>query len=875
MTTKNYGPGTSGYLDPEGRSWETTVYQASKPVLDKELNFAQDVEQAALRTIGRKTYPSGWLSDNFLNSSVSDLVDTSSPTANILKTPLLWAAVNGWVLQVTNTNSNTGTNRISLGASPTGVGAKRTDFVILEVWRRLIPAAPTTTGKSPGGLIWRDGNVKIASADDLTLNYADDIKDGAVGAETTKRVQIQYRLRVVNGVDLFTYTFGLDDPSLVARSVPASAAAPDGTATIYTYTNQSSSGDPGLWRAGNGDPANTLGTVDGYMYAIPLCAVFRRNTSAFSRTTNHNGGVASPGPSDRPDGLFYDMVAATDVYDMRRGTSPSGWDLTEIAQKNLNFLFDNMIQTEIGTTLNGGGVNGHTVMWADEIGISNANGGDGTITGDTPGADFIGEFDAARRTFSDKVIYETVVLRYTPSMGSGGGPTWNNGDVVSITPSALPIWPYTAFNWAASAPAGVSIIGIRKVVQIGESTGQKSKDLTSVSGAWYASGLGGVPQGTVSFTVGTIDPGAPLYITIVVAYPPGVGLTKTPTNTYADNATVPSVQGVFVNNPGQLPSSSPIYYSSLSTPTFKKAQREVTLTYRTVSHVLNYWTTTASPTPTDTIYLPERALTGTISMTISGSPYAGPITLASDGYSFGITPTSIGAGNAVVVTYQSVRPLPKNGEQLTVYYETRMPQTIRSGVLGTSLQITPRVAPNTMYVLTSGSGSDGEAYPFPTQYVQVGGVYPGSGGSFDGDHEMDGDLRVSTPSVFVDTGFMQLMTHLPVVPSPEAFTFTRSSMNVDVEGRSFFPTISGNYKPFALAEVLSDPKKHKNVLPILCELTADGPVGQKGQLVLVLLSRWAVFDDSNSILFDPSAADNTTTASVYRLKGNLLSNRRS
>lgn len=875
MTTKNYGPGTSGYLDPEGRNWETTVYQASKPILDKELNLAQDAEQGALRVLGRKTHPSGWLTDNFLNSSVSNLVDTSSPVANTLKTPLLWAAVNGWILQVTNTNNNTGANSINLGASPAGVGAKRADFVILEVWRRLLPAAPTSTGKSPAGLIWREGNVKIAAADDVTLNYADDILDGAVGAETTKRVQIQYRLRVINGTDLFTYTFGFDDPTLVAHSVPATAAAPDGVTTTYTYTNQSANGDSGLWRAGNGDPANSLGTVDGYMYAIPLCAVFRRNTSAFNRTTNHNGGVVSTSPSDRPDGLFYNIVAATDVYDMRRGTSPSGWDLTEVVQKNMNFLFDNAIQTEIGSTLNGGGIDGHTVMWADEIGISNANGGDGTTTGDTPGATFIGEFDAARRTFSDKVIYESVVLRYTPAMGSGGGSTWTSGDTISITPSALPIWPYSAFNWAASAPSGVSIVNIRKVIQIGESTGQKSNDLTNSSGAWRAVGLGGVPQGTITLTIGNVDPAAPIYITIVVAYPPGVGLTMTPTTVYADNSTVPTVQGVFVNNPGQLPSSSPVYYSSLNTPTFKKAQREVTLTYRTVSHVLNYWTTTGAPTPTSTIYLPDRAIDGSISMTISGSPYGGPITLASDGYSFAITPTSIGAGNAVVITYQSQRPLPKNGEQLTVYYETRVPQTIRSGVLGTSLQLTPRVAPNTLYILTAGSGSDGEAYPFPTQYVQVGGVYPSSSGSFTGDHEMDGDLRVSTPSVYVDTGFMQLTTNLPVVPSPEAFTFTRSSMNVDAEGRSFFPTISGNYKPFALGEVLSDAKKHKNVLPILCELTVDGPVGQKGQLVLVVLSRWAEFDDTNSILFDPNAADNTTTASVYRLKGNLLSNRRS
>ena len=39
MTLKNLGSLVSGYLDPEGRNWETAVYQSGKPVLDKELNL--------------------------------------------------------------------------------------------------------------------------------------------------------------------------------------------------------------------------------------------------------------------------------------------------------------------------------------------------------------------------------------------------------------------------------------------------------------------------------------------------------------------------------------------------------------------------------------------------------------------------------------------------------------------------------------------------------------------------------------------------------------------------------------------------------------------------------------------------------------------
>jgi hypothetical protein len=61
---------------------------------------------------------------------------------------------------------------------------------------------------------------------------------------------------------------------------------------------------------------------------------------------------------------------------------------------------------------------------------------------------------------------------------------------------------------------------------------------------------------------------------------------------------------------------------------------------------------------------------------------------------------------------------------------------------------------------------------------------------------------------------------------------------------------------------------------MLAELVADTSFGFKGQLVLVLISRWAAFDDGNLVGFYADLASNTTSASVYRVKGNLLNNRR-
>ena len=40
-------------------------------------------------------------------------------------------------------------------------------------------------------------------------------------------------------------------------------------------------GDTGLWVAGDGNVNNSLGTMDGYSYAMPVAVVFQRNTGGF------------------------------------------------------------------------------------------------------------------------------------------------------------------------------------------------------------------------------------------------------------------------------------------------------------------------------------------------------------------------------------------------------------------------------------------------------------------------------------------------------------------------------------------------------------------------------------------------------------------
>lgn len=866
--SKNYGPIVSGYLDPTGRNWETTVFQAGKPVLDKELNLQQDLDEGFGQTSLRRAIPSGWISDDFLTSSnpvAAILNQPGSPVSNQVQIPNgLLAHVNGWILKVQQTN-NTGSNLLDLGAGPIGAGVRRTDLVILEVWRKLIAAAPSTDGKSATGRIWQQGNVKTDPANDAVLNFSDDIEDINVGAETTKRVQIQYRLRVVNNIDLFAYPYGIDDPSVFAYSVPPNSATPDGAATAFTYVNQSANGDPGLWIAGDGNPTNLLGTVDGYMYAIPLMAVFRRNTTAFDRRLNQNGGVVIPGPSDRPDGLLSDAIVARDVVDLRLGVAPSGWSLPEVLEKNFNFLLDNNIFSEwTDTAPFGGGYSGATIFAADEIGLSNAHGGDGITTGTTGVGQFVGEFDAVRRRFSDRAIYEVVTVEI-PAPGGG----WVAGSTVNIDPTALGVYPYAPFNWASFAPATVVMHDIVDAWWIGGSGG---KTANAVPFILSVANLGAIPVVTIAVTVGGIGFGAlgltsePLYVDLLVAYPPDVGLSKTPTASYGANS-------FYLNNPAQLPVAAPVSFGAFANQTIDDTHREVQLEYQTV----NVTVTQAADTQTvndSTFRLPERAQT-VVSVLKNAVPIVGGVVLDTTGRigTFTNAADFTNPGDTLAITYTGLRPLPQNGEQMTIYYEARAPQASRSALLGTSLQVVPKIISNAIFTITTGAGSQDEGYPFPQAYVQTGGVYPTSTGTYTGEAELSARADIAVTEFNASTGFLRLPVFVPMVANPDGLTFTRSVADTDVEGRSFFKTVPAGYIPNAYAQDLSDPKRHKDILPMLCELAADSPLGFRGQLVLVLLIRYALFDETDGVFFNPDLTQNTTTAAVFRLKGNLLDKR--
>ena len=290
---KDLGPGvsqspadtsTGGAFSGEEKAYETVVIQDDKPVIDWEMNLRSGIKSDhGLRLNNQRLSPSCFLDGDFLeNPSVIgsfSMLTAVGGNENKFNLRAQNAIINGWSVRVEYSDITTvNLNEIDLGTPP--ATGSRIDLVIVEVWRALLSAAPSVANKSGTGLILRHGNVKAPDG----VNLTDDLIDPNFGAESSARVQIQYRIRVITGVDVLSYPDGLDDPAVFANTVSDfTGPGADGTVTALNYSPVS--GDNGLWRAGTGDAAGVtaLGTVDGYMYAVPLCAVHRRNSTAFKQ----------------------------------------------------------------------------------------------------------------------------------------------------------------------------------------------------------------------------------------------------------------------------------------------------------------------------------------------------------------------------------------------------------------------------------------------------------------------------------------------------------------------------------------------------------------------------------------------------------------
>lgn len=317
-------------------------------------------------------------------------------------------------------------------------------------------------GKPSANKVYYAGNV----LSDSSTHLDDNIQDPNVNVSSTRRIQVQYRIRTQQNTNLSDFIFGFENGTLNAQGSQGSFVAGKSFSRHTT--------DTGLWYAGDGSEADAtaLGTVDGYVYAIPLCYVFRRQSpgvggAGFNAIGSFNTGAlhdhdgttlasndyvdnVAIRESDRPDGLFADEVAQSDVLDLRRRVYPRGIDFSAELEYQYHTLLDNENRTwfakahNLQDTGNGSGGASTTPLVCDVYGrnepVNIGGAGEHRRT-----------FDHIARRWSDTPTTERIYIVAKPTntvtqpstgvsvVGAGFGDYWYEGDVIKIDLTSLKV----------------------------------------------------------------------------------------------------------------------------------------------------------------------------------------------------------------------------------------------------------------------------------------------------------------------------------------------------------------------------------------------------------------------------------------------------
>ena len=461
----NYEDGVSRVLSLMNRQFTNVIWQAGKPPLDSELNLVGQVSAENLSEVLRGQTHSGFLLDPlrteedffFYENAVNYFeMGREASTSSESPKPLI-ALVNGWVIPVVGFNTSSGkSNAIELPSPPTS--GSETHLVFLEVWKAVLN--PDTGDNRPSDeTIYPYGNTGHTA-----FSYDDEMIDPTLGFSTTKRVQVQYRIRTQGtGIDIISYPEGLGSAEVLAQGTQGTP--------VEGYAFSAVSNDAGLYRAGlgNGASQTALGTVDGYVYAVPICAVFRRNSGEYQAvsvggTPNHNG--ASARVTEEQSGFLTTLILNAALTSTQTGVVSvtglvgSGIDDTGLLVGGERFLkIGEGQETEI-------------------ISISAVNTGAGTITilsrgraGTEAKRHFSGDVISAYNTrpdgrFADEVVREDLIdLRHAVTLGDWDYQRLLTGAVSSLLTNNL----RTSFKQAGVGSNSVGAI-VNEVTSLSEDT---------------------------------------------------------------------------------------------------------------------------------------------------------------------------------------------------------------------------------------------------------------------------------------------------------------------------------------------------------------------------------------------------------------------
>lgn len=247
------------------RNYGQVLFQQDKRILDSELNLLQKILFTKFRNLINYVLKmnSGFINlTQFVQGSTTTSIKMGSQIGDVNQ-----AIVNGYLLNIAGTSStNDYENIINFSAKP--LSGTRNDLIFLEVWEAMIKGNTDIDfgfNKPSQQKIYKWGNSKYGGT-----NVDDDLVDPILNRETADRTQLQYEIRVVDGVNNLTGVLCKDNLNTFD-------IACDG-ATGEQLVN--------LWVAHGTKPIYARPEVDindnplpyGYHWAIPIAVVLRINT---------------------------------------------------------------------------------------------------------------------------------------------------------------------------------------------------------------------------------------------------------------------------------------------------------------------------------------------------------------------------------------------------------------------------------------------------------------------------------------------------------------------------------------------------------------------------------------------------------------------
>lgn len=849
------------YLDSQEKNYETIVSQQDKPLSSSELVLQQEIGRQDEDAILRESIDSGFLRGDFLLDHNEDYsFGMNANQFKLVNKPVVH--LNGWVMPLEYTNtSNDGENVITVDAPPTSSGEQGVDFVWLEAWRTLIQSDPDSTNKPASDQVYRHGNVLSPSGTWLNDEMKDNPISSQTGNETSIRVQIQYRIRSAR-----LNTDGNRDGFSDDNVHPQGPNSSQNTNFTYGFAPSSSkvdSNDRGLWLAGDeiGTGNEFPGTADGFIYATPICLVYRRNSGGFDEANNGNGGlneVESATSSDRPDGLFADQIVYEDVQDLRKAVSLEGEDWERVHERNINDLLDNDMRTwatnSAHTQWYVGGNNdtsGNSLFMADDIVEDSLDRSHGNT---------IRNPDGICRVFSDRARPEKYVKIYHTEVD------WVSGDTFTLDLTS------TGMDVENELPDGARISDVHEVRldDTDGSNGYLKVPIQSVSGL-------GTRNATITIGTPPTTSSENIWIVWEVLYPPGGGLTRHPEETpsnfkahFTPSTEFENIIGTGVSSSSDVAQYADIYYEF--------PHREVKVEIRQSSALTRtvYARDGSSVVIPEYPYLDGQDPNNTITVTEGGSTKS-IIETEKNGRVLHVDPTFSSSDAQVDVTYTPERPLPKN-TNTTIYYRSPAISAIPKEFLPSTLNVQPVYLPDSLYACISGTGSQGESFPWVSPSSQIPVNYQAS---YEGEEELDAPPEISIDDFNADTGALKLQLMVPLSNVSELTLkdpINSENPSGTPEGNEesvdhYANTEDNTYKPAIIAQSLSSRIEHKTFYPILAKLKEDTEFAKRGTVVMIVFSQYSDYYNStkidaeeNKIVFD----NENSCIGVYKIKGNFL-----